>query len=148
MKAELAKVRFLSLPKYTAALVEAAAILTGLVMAIVAPSDSSKYIVISESAVGTVTEFAAVNFGVWLSTFEFSAGTMQRTLTAEPNRSRVLTDKLVVGAIGDASAGPLTIVWARSARELGPFGSRNHAQQWPPPRRRAAAPPRRLGTRR
>ena len=98
MKAELAKVRFLSLPRYTAAVLAAAVVLTGVVMLIVAPREPSRYIDIPNSAVGTIMEFAAVIFGVWLSTLEFSAGTMQRTLTAEPDRSRVLTDKLVVVA--------------------------------------------------
>jgi ABC-2 type transport system permease protein len=107
MKAELAKVRFLSLPKYTAAVLAAAVVLTGVVMLIVAPSEPSKYIDIPNSAVGTITEFAAVIFGVWLSTLEFSAGTMQRTLTAEPDRSRVLTDKLVVTGVATLVAGIL-----------------------------------------
>jgi ABC-2 type transport system permease protein len=96
MRAELAKVRFLSLPKYTAAVIAAAVVLTGVVMLIVAPTEPAKYIDIPNSAVGTIAEFAAIIFGVWLSTLEFSAGTMQRTLTAEPDRSRVLTAKLVV----------------------------------------------------
>ncbi len=76
-------------------------------MLIVRPDQPSKYIDIPNSAVGTITEFAAIIFGVWLSTLEFSAGTMQRTLTAEPNRSRVLSDKLVVVIVATLVGGIL-----------------------------------------
>jgi ABC-2 type transport system permease protein len=107
MKAELAKVRYLPLPRWTAALVAAAVIVTGIVMLIVAPSNPSKYIDIPQAADGTIIEFAAIIFGVWLSTLEFSAGTMQRTLTAEPKRSRVLTDKLLVVCLATLVGGIL-----------------------------------------
>lgn len=96
MKAEFAKVRYLLLPRYTAALVAAVVVITGIVLFVVAPSTPSKYIDIPDATIGTIIEFAAIVFGVWLSTLEFSAGTMQRLLTAEPNRARVLTDKLAV----------------------------------------------------
>jgi ABC-2 type transport system permease protein len=89
-------VRYLALPRYTAALIAAAVIITGIVLLVVAPKDPAKYIDIPDSVIGLMIQFGAIVFGVWLSTLEFSAGTMQRTLTAEPNRSRVLTDKLAV----------------------------------------------------
>jgi ABC-2 type transport system permease protein len=107
VKAELAKVRYLSLPRYTAALVAAAVIITGIVLFVVAPSRPEKYIDIPDAVIATIIQFAAIVFGVWLSTLEFSAGTMQRTLTAEPNRSRVLSDKLVVVILVTLVAGLL-----------------------------------------
>lgn len=116
MKAEIAKVRYLPLPRWTAAVVAAVAVIVGIVLVAVEPGDAEKYVAIPSAAVGTIAEFAAIVFAVWLATLEFSSGTMQRTLTAEPNRSRVLTDKLVVvlaavviaGLLAAATAGGLS----------------------------------------
>jgi ABC-2 type transport system permease protein len=126
MNAELAKVRYLLLPKYTAALVAAAVVITGVVMLVVAPTQPSKYIDIPNAATGTIIQFAAIIFGVWLSTLEFSAGTMQRTLTAEPNRSRVLTDKLLVVVLVTLVAGILVAAAAGGFSHLA--ASRAHVR--------------------
>lgn len=96
MKAELAKVRFLPLPRWTAGVIAAAAVIVGIVLFVLELDDPEKYVSVPSAAVGPFAEFGAIVFAVWLATLEFSAGTMQRTLTAQPNRNLVLVDKLVV----------------------------------------------------
>ena len=123
MKAELAKVRYLPLPRWTAAVVAAAAIITGIVLYAVAPTDAEKYVSIPNAAIGTVAQFAAIVFAVWVATLEFDSGTLQRTLTAEPDRSVVLRDKLAVvlgvvvfaGLLVAATAGGLSHLAASHA---------------------------------
>lgn len=101
MKAELAKVRHLMLPRITAAIVAASAIVVGIVLYAIESDNPDTYVTVPNAAVGMITLFAAIVFGVWLATLEFASGTMQRTLTAEPNRSKVLAGKLtvVLGAV-------------------------------------------------
>jgi ABC-2 type transport system permease protein len=123
VKAELAKVRYLPLPRWTAATVAAAAVIVGIVLYAVAPSESEKYVSIPSATVGYITQFAAIVFAVWLATLEFSAGTLQRTLTAEPNRSNVLRDKLVVVALVVAFAGLLAAAAAGGLSHLAAVGA-------------------------
>ena len=116
MNAELLKLRYLPTPRWTAAFVAGVVLVVGVVLLAVAPTDPDKYVSIPNSTIGLVTAIAAMVFGVWLATLEFSAGTLQRTLTAEPDRNRVLAHKLLVviavAAIGGllvaASAGGLS----------------------------------------
>jgi ABC-2 type transport system permease protein len=123
VKAEIAKVRYLPLPRWTAAAVAAAAIIVGIVLVAIEPAKAEDYVSIPNAAVGTIAQFAAIVLGVWISTLEFSAGTIQRTLTAEPNRGRVLTDKLLVllgvvvgaGLLTAAAAGGLSHLAANYA---------------------------------
>ena len=49
--------------------------------------------------------------GVWLSTLDFTAGTTQRTLTAEPRRDRVPMGKLAVCLLAGAGIG----LWVAAA---------------------------------
>jgi ABC-2 type transport system permease protein len=123
VRAELAKVRYLPLPRWTAAVVAATAVIVGIVLIAIEPDNSEKYVAIPSAAVGTIAEFAAIVFAVWLATLEFSSGTMQRTLTAEPNRSRVLTDKLVVVLVAVVAAGLLAAATAGGLSHL----AANHA---------------------
>lgn len=96
MKTELTKVRYLPLPRATLAVLAAAAIIVGIVLFAVEPSDPGAYVSVPNAAVGIIALFAAIVIGVWMPTLEFGSGTMQRTLTAEPDRNKVLTGKLVV----------------------------------------------------
>jgi ABC-2 type transport system permease protein len=96
MRAEIAKVRYLPLPRWTALAVAVAVIALGIILLLIGALESEKYVSIAGDVVNNIATFAAIILGVWISTLEFGAGTMQRTLTAEPKRSRVLTDKLVV----------------------------------------------------
>jgi ABC-2 type transport system permease protein len=106
MNAELAKLRYLPLPRWTAAAIAAATIIVGAALLIVAPDDPAKYVSVPNTAINTVVSLAALVFGVWLATLEFSSGTLQRTLTAEPDRNRVLAAKLAV-TVAAAAAGAL-----------------------------------------
>jgi ABC-2 type transport system permease protein len=123
MNAELLKLRYLPTPRWTAAFVAAVVVIVGVVLLAVAPTDPDKYVSIPNTTIGLTTAIAAMVFGVWLATLEFSAGTLQRTLTAEPDRNRVLAHKLlvvvVVAAIGGllvaASAGGLAHLAANRA---------------------------------
>jgi ABC-2 type transport system permease protein len=80
MKAELAKVRYLALPKYTAALIAAAVIITGIVLLVVAPSDPSKYIDIPDSVIGLIIQFGAIPSWIAGSIVGFGAGLLTRSL--------------------------------------------------------------------
>jgi len=123
MNAELMKLRYLPTARWTAAFVAAAVLIVGLVLLAVAPSNPDKYVSIPDTTIGLVTSIAAMVFGVWLATLEFGAGTLQRTLTAEPDRKRVLTNKLVLtiavvavgGLLVAASAGGLSHLAANRA---------------------------------
>lgn len=123
MRAEIAKVRYLPLPRWTAAVIAAAIVILGIVLFVLELDDPEKYVTIPNAVVEPLTMFAAIVFAAWLATLEFSAGTMQRTLTAEPQRSRVLTSKLLVALIAVAIAGLLVAASAGGISHL----SANHA---------------------
>jgi ABC-2 type transport system permease protein len=123
MRAEIAKVRYLPLPRWTAAVVAATAVIVGIVLIAIEPDKAEKYVAIPNAAVGTIAQFAAIVFAVWLATLEFSSGTIRRTLTAEPNRSRVLTDTLIVVLVAVALAGLLAAAAAGGLSHL----AANHA---------------------
>ena len=105
MNAELAKLRYLPLPRWTGAAVAAAVLIVGAALLVVAPDDPGKYVSVPNTAIGISAGLAAMAFGVWMATLEFSAGTLQRTLTAEPDRNRVLAGKLVVTLAATAIIG-------------------------------------------
>jgi ABC-2 type transport system permease protein len=100
--AELAKIRYLTLPRVTAAAVMAAAVITGAALIVFTPKSPGSYLSIPSTSLDEVVVIAAMVFGVWVSALEFSAGTMQRTLTAEPSRPRVLSAKLGLVLLGSA----------------------------------------------
>lgn len=87
-------------------------VIFGVIMLIVAPRDSSRYVTVPAGAIAYVTELAAMLVGVWVATLEFSAGAMQRTLIAEPDRRCVLVSKLTltvaVSAIGGVAVAAAT----------------------------------------
>jgi ABC-2 type transport system permease protein len=123
MTAELLKVKYLPFPRWTAAFVAAVVAIMGVVLAVVEPTEPDKYVSIPHSSVGLVTALTAIVFGVWASTLEFAAGTLQRTLIAEPDRRRVLAAKLalviavtaVAGLLVAAAAGGLSHLAANRA---------------------------------
>ena len=96
MSAELAKLRYLDLPRWTAAGVLAVAVLVGLGLLLFPPDDPGRYASTPSFAMNIVLTIAAIVLGVWFATLESSAGTWQRTLTAEPDRNKVLLAKLTV----------------------------------------------------
>jgi ABC-2 type transport system permease protein len=100
VSAELAKLRYLDLPRWTGAAVLAGAIAIGLGLLIVPPDNPAKYAETPSTAMSIVLTISAVVFGVWLATLEAASGTWQRTLTAQPDRNAVLFSKLVVLLIG------------------------------------------------
>jgi ABC-2 type transport system permease protein len=123
MRAEVAKVRYLPMPRWTAAALAAITLVVGVVLVILEPSDPGTYISVPGTAVSVSAWVATLIFGVWLSTLDFASGTMQRTLTAEPRRTHVLSAKLVVtlvvaalaGLAAAAAAGGLSHLAARQA---------------------------------
>lgn len=128
--AEIAKVRYLPLPRWVALFVLAAAVITGAALIVITPESPDSYISIPSVTVDQVVAIAATVFGVWVAALEFSSGTVQRTLTAEPDRNRVLLAKLgvalvasaVVGAAAAATAGGLSniaIIRAGSSADVG-----------------------------
>ena len=105
LRAEIAKARYLPLPRWTAASVLAAAVITGAALIVFQPHNPGNYLDISSTALDQVLDIAAMVFGVWVAALEFGSGTLQRTLTAEPDRNRVLTSKIIVVLIGAAVVG-------------------------------------------
>lgn len=123
MNGEIIKLRYLPTPRWTAAVVATTVVIVGAVLLIVSPDDPSMYVTIPNTAVGLVTMLAAAVFGVWVATLEFSAGTLQRTLTAEPDRNRVLTSKLALALVVTAIAGLAVAAAAGGSSNL----AANHA---------------------
>ena len=105
MSAELAKLRYLQFPRWTAAVVVGVAAISGILLLVLQPKSADTYSTVPSLAVGVTFQIAAVVFGVWAATLEFTSGTLQRTLTAEPNRSKVLVAKLAVLVLGVAVTG-------------------------------------------
>ncbi len=105
LRAEIAKTRYLPLPRLTATAVMSAAVITGAALIVFRPRNPQNYISISSTAVIQVLDIAVMVFGVWVAALEYGSGTLQRTLTAEPDRNRVLVSKLVVVLIGSAVLG-------------------------------------------
>ena len=113
VNAELAKLRYLPLPRLIGALAMGSAIVAGIVLIAWAPTDERKYTLVAEATINLVFVLCAIVLGVWSSTLEFGAGTLQRTLTGESNRHRVLASKLLVvlaaaTAVGVAAAATAT----------------------------------------
>ena len=96
MSAEFAKLRYLDLPRWTAGAVLAVAVLIGVGLLIFSPDDPDRYASTPQFAMNVTLTIAAITLGVWFTTLESAAGTWQRTLTAEPNRTKVLLAKLAV----------------------------------------------------
>jgi ABC-2 type transport system permease protein len=116
MRAEITKARYLPLPRWTLVLVMAAAVITGTALIVFRPRNPDNYLDISSTALQQVLDIAVLVFGVWVAALEFGSGTLQRTLTAEPERNRVLLSKITlvlvaaaaVGAAAAATVGGLT----------------------------------------
>jgi ABC-2 type transport system permease protein len=123
MRAEIAKLRYLPLPRWTALAVLAAVVLFGVIMLVIAPHDPAKYVSVPQSTIADVAELAAMLIGVWIASLEFTAGTMQRTLVAEPDRNRVLRAKLAVTVAVTAIGGLATAAAAGGLSHL----AANHA---------------------
>ena len=105
MSGEIAKLRYLALPRWTAGSVFAVALIVGAALLVFPPSKVEKYATIPAFALGTAFGIAAIVLAVWAASVEFSSGTLQRTLTAEPIRSRVLGSKLICVLVGTAIVG-------------------------------------------
>lgn len=105
MSGEIAKLRYLALPRWTAGGVFAVVLIVGAALLVFPPSKADDFAGIPAFALGTVFGIAAIVFAVWVASVEFSSGTLQRTLTAEPGRSRVLGSKLICALVGTAIVG-------------------------------------------
>lgn len=105
MSGEIAKLRYLALPRWAAGSVFAITLIVGAALLIFPPGKVDKFITTPAFALGMVFGIAAIVFAVWSASVEFSSGTLQRTLTAEPIRSRVLGSKLTCVLAGTAIVG-------------------------------------------
>ncbi|SOD73400.1 ABC-2 family transporter [Jatrophihabitans sp. GAS493] len=94
MNAEIAKLRFLPTPRLLAAGILAICIATGAGLFIAAPTHASSYVNASSVALEFAGSLPIIVLGVWIVAVEFASGTLQRTLTAQSNRSKVLVAKL------------------------------------------------------
>lgn len=105
MNVELMKIRYLPTPRWTAAALAAITLIMGVALLISAPTDPEKYVSVPNTVIDMASTVAALVVGVWLSTLDVTAGTMQRTLIAEPRRERVLAAKLAVTLLVGAAIG-------------------------------------------
>ena len=96
MRAEIAKLRLLPLPRWTVVAVLTGVVLTGLLLDVFPREDGAGFIGLMSSVADLLMEIAAIVLGAWAATLEFNSGTLQRTLTAQADRSRVLIAKLTV----------------------------------------------------
>nr|MDT0664459.1 hypothetical protein [Micromonospora sp. DSM 115978] len=94
MKAEFAKTRFLPTPRLLAGGMLAICVVTGAVLFVVAPRAADTYVNSSSVALSFAVTLPIVVLGVWIVAVEFASGTLQRTLTAQSDRRRVLAAKL------------------------------------------------------
>lgn len=105
MNAELLKMRLMALPRWTAVALLLAIVVTGVLLDVFPRDDAAGFIGIMSTVARDGTEIAAILLGAWAATVEFGAGTLQRTLTAQADRSRVLVAKLVVLVLAVAALG-------------------------------------------
>ncbi len=96
MNAEFLKLRLLSLPRWTAVAVLAGVVVTGAMLDVFPRDDGAGFISVMSTVTSLLTEVAAIVLGSWAATLEFGSGTLQRTLTAQADRTRVLLAKLTV----------------------------------------------------
>ncbi len=95
MKAEIAKVRYLPLPRVVAAVAFVVAVLPGTLLFIFHPAHQGIYLASSPISFSLVLGVLAIALGTWMATIDVTSGTLQRTLTAESDRNRVLASKFV-----------------------------------------------------
>ncbi len=129
MSGEIAKLRYLALPRWTAGAVIAIALLVGAGLLAFPPGKVDNYAGIPAFAVGTTFGIAAIVFAVWVASVEFSSGTLQRTLTAEPIRSRVLTAKLICALVGTAIIGLAAAAASAGMSEIAASNAGVHLDQ-------------------
>ncbi|WP_029431734.1 ABC transporter permease [Blastococcus sp. URHD0036] len=96
MNAELLKLRLLALPRWTAIAVLGGVVVTGAMLDVFPRDDGAAFIGVMGTVTSLLTEIAAIVLGAWAATLEFNSGALQRTLTAQADRSRVLLAKLGV----------------------------------------------------
>ena len=90
------KLRLLALPRWTAVAVLGGVVVVGTLLDVFPQDDGADFIRLMGTATFLLPEIAAIVLGAWAATLEFGSGTLQRTLTAQADRSRVLLAKLGV----------------------------------------------------
>jgi ABC-type transport system involved in multi-copper enzyme maturation permease subunit len=90
------KLRLLALPRWTAVAVLGGVVVTGAMLDVFPRDDGAAFIGVMSNVASALTEIAAIVLGAWAATLEFGSGTLQRTLTAQADRTRVLVAKLGV----------------------------------------------------
>lgn len=105
MNAELTKLRLLPLPRWTAVVVLAGVVITGAILDIFPPDDGADFTSVMSTVANLLMDISAIVLGAWAATLEFNSGTLQRTLTAQADRSRVLAAKLGVLVLAVAALG-------------------------------------------
>jgi ABC-2 type transport system permease protein len=105
MPAELAKIKALPTPRWTAIVVLGLVVVGFVLLVLLAGSKDSDY---SDTAqtVGLVTLIASMVLGVWMVGLEYGQNTLRRTLTADPRRPRLLGAKLGAALV---TSGALTL---------------------------------------
>jgi ABC-type transport system involved in multi-copper enzyme maturation permease subunit len=96
VNAELTKLRLLALPRWTAVAVLGGVVVVGALLDVFPRDDGAGFIDLMNTTTFLLGEIAAIVLGAWAATLEFGSGTLQRTLTAQADRTRVLAAKLAV----------------------------------------------------
>lgn len=95
MQAELAKLRSLPTPRWTAIVVFGLALFAFLALFVWGGDNVTDYEDTIESLVA-VAGLGSMVIGVWMTGLEYGQNTLRRTLTADPRRGRLVASKLAV----------------------------------------------------
>lgn len=125
MRAELAKVRSLPLPRWTLAVELGLVLLATIVVVFAGGSDSDHYATAAQVACGLGTGVGSIVLGVWIVGLEYGQKTVRRALTADPRRGRLAGSKLAAGLlVVEASS---VFVWAFATLLVSVVASANGA---------------------
>lgn len=125
MRAELAKLRSLPLPRWTLAVEVALVVISTIIVVFAGGSDSDDYATAAQVACGLGTGVGSIVLGVWIVGLEYGQKTVRRALTADPRRGRLAASKLAVGLL--AVEASTVLVWALATLLVSLVASANGA---------------------
>lgn len=110
MRAELAKLRALPLPRWTLAIEVGIVVVAAVIVLFAGGSDSEHYKTAAVVGGAIGTGVGSIVIGVWVMGLEYGQKTIRRALTADPRRGRLAVSKLAVALL--AVEATTVAVWA------------------------------------
>jgi|GEM_PF-1804717 len=121
MRSELRKLVVLPTPRWTLITVVFAAVITAVVVAFVGPGSDS--LPLNVIGVALPTWVASIVIGVWMAGLEYGQNTMRRTLSRNPNRLKLIGNKLTVALLATTAITVIATVVATPLLALAASGS-------------------------